>query len=445
MAAPARSLVLLFGLGLTLRLLALPLPGTLDTSIWKIWAFSAANDSPARLYGVGGSPPERRRLGYDGRFTTVDYPPLTLDVLAVVGRVYQRCRPSFPDGPALTVAVKIPSLLADLALACGVFLFARRRHPSEAGRTVRAYWLSPAVLLNGAALGYLDPLCALPATAAFMAAAGGWWWAAGALGAAAALVKAQGAVPMVAVVVWAMCSGWRSAARLVTGAILVGVVGLAPVVLAGGWPNFLISMASLTRHNMVSGNATNPWWIYTWVFRAYYDLDQGAWAAFTQPVRVLGLNTVAELGHLSPKPLGLLLTAGSIAWAVWRVARVYVTHENDDVRWPLAAALGAFIVHAYYMWTVPVHENHLYLAVPLALVAAIALGPYRRLAWAIGVQQALNLFLFYGISEGIGWLPPRDLTVVDTTVVLAALSLGVFAWHVRVLALVTGRGSESLL
>ncbi len=271
---------------------------------------------------------------------------------------------------------------------------------------MRAYWLSPAVILNGAVLGYLDPLCALPATTAFMAAGEGWWWLAGALGAAAALVKAQGALPLVALAVSAACAGWRPAARLVTGAGLIAAVALAPIALAGGWPNFVISMASLTHHNMVSGNAANPWWIYTWIFRAYYDLDQGAWAAFTQPVRILGLTTVEELGHASPKPLGMILSATAIVWACWRVARAQVAQKERAARWPLAAALGAFIVHAYFMWTVPVHENHLYLAVPLAGLAAVALVPYRRLAWAIGVQQALNLFLFYGISEGLGWLPP---------------------------------------
>jgi len=256
----------------------------------------------------------------------------------------------------------------------------------------------------------------------------------------ATLVKAQGALPLVALAVSAACAGWRPAARVVTGAVLVAAVALAPIVLAGGWPNFLISMASLTHHNMVSGNAANPWWIYTWIFRAYYDLDQGVWAAFTQPVRILGLTTVEELGHASPKPLGMILSATAIVWACWRVARAQVAQEDRAARWPLAAALGAFIVHAYFMWTVPVHENHLYLAVPLAGLAAVALVPYRRLAWAIGVQQALNLFLFYGISEGLGWLPPRGLTGVDTTVVLAWLSLGVFAWHARVLARVTGPG-----
>jgi hypothetical protein len=365
---------------------------------------------------------------------------LTLDVLAVVGRVYKQFRPAFPDGPALTAAVKTPALLADIALAWCLWSFARVRVPLKAARrVVRAYWLSPAVLLNGAVLGYLDPLSALPATTAFLVAAGGRWWLAGALGAAAALVKAQGAVPLVALGLWAACTGCRQAARAAAGAAVIAVVVLSPVWMAGGWPSFLISIASLTRQNMVSGNAANPWWIYTWIFRAWYDLDQGAWFAFTQPVRVLGLDTVAELGHASPKPWGLLLFSLAAGWGLWRVGRELVRGRGASSQWPQAAALGAFVVHAYFMWIVPVHENHLYLAVPLAGVAAIALVPYRRLAFALGLQQALNLFLFYGISEGIGWLPPRNVTVVDATVVLAAWSLWVFGWHVHVLARVSAR------
>jgi hypothetical protein len=81
---------------------------------------------------------------------------------------------------------------------------------------------------------------------------------------------------------------------------------------------------------------------------------------------------------------------------------------------------------------VAVHENHLFLAIPLTLLASVYLPAYRRVAVIIGVIQALNLFLFYGLSEGIGWTPVRDLTIVDATVWLAVAATGVYLWHVLV-------------
>ena len=59
-------------LGLLLRALALPLPGTGDVTTWKIWSYGAITNRVSTLYGVGGSPPERRMISLDGAETTVD-------------------------------------------------------------------------------------------------------------------------------------------------------------------------------------------------------------------------------------------------------------------------------------------------------------------------------------------------------------------------------------
>ncbi|MES1254259.1 MAG: hypothetical protein ABUS56_01545, partial [Acidobacteriota bacterium] len=100
-----------------MRALVLPLPGTRDVAVWKIWTYYAARHSPTTMYGVGGTPPERRTLEFHGAETTVDYPPLALDELAVVGRVYRALnRPAFPDTPALTIAIKTPIVLFEVGL-----------------------------------------------------------------------------------------------------------------------------------------------------------------------------------------------------------------------------------------------------------------------------------------------------------------------------------------
>jgi hypothetical protein len=436
-ATGGRALVAVVAAGILLRTALLPLPGTLDVSVWKIWAFAASTERVSRLYGVGGDPPERAALRYRGATTTVDYPPLSLEILGLVGQIYRAVRPAFPDGPALTMAIKAPIVLADAALAVWLYLFARRRRPDGALRTLTRWWLGPAVLLNGAALGYLDPLCALPAAGAFLAAASGSWLAAGALGAAAALVKAQGLIPLVALACLAVLHR-QAGLRLLAGGSVVCAVVLAPILIEGTWPNFTFALSSLTRHNMVSGNATNLWWLYTWVFRALYSLDRGPWVAFTQPVRILQLSTVREYGHTSPKLWATLLVAAATAWACWRALRLLRRMSQDGVVAAAhGAALGSFLVHAYFTLGAQVHENHLFLAIPLAVVAALGVPEYRRVALVLSVVQALNLFLFYGISEGIGWRPPRNLTVVDSSVLLAGVAVVAFVWHLRVYAQTT--------
>lgn len=436
-----RVLPWLLLVGLLVRVAALPLPGTLDVSVWKIWAFDASFTGVTGIYGVGGDPPERAVLRYDGRSTTVDYPPMALHVLAWTGHAYRALWPAFINGPRLTAAVKLPSLLADVALATCLYLCLARHGRLKALRSLMGYWWSPAVILNGAVLGYLDPLCAWPAVAAFLLADRGVWLAAGLVAAVATLTKVQAAVPLVALAAWALESGPAAIRRLSAGALIAAAVLLVPFVAAGAWPNLVQAVGSLAHHDMVSGNACNLWWLYTWIFRALYDLDLGVWGAFTQPVRILALSTVQELGHLSPKPLATALAGAAMAWALWR-ARRHRRAESFAPREPsmdlaMAAALAAFLVHAYFTLAPAVHENHLYLAVPFSIVAGFALLPYSRVALVLGIIQALNLFVFYGISDGIGWLPPRSATIVDTSVVLAAANVVAFGWHARLFAKLT--------
>jgi hypothetical protein len=223
---------------------------------------------------------------------------------------------------------------------------------------------------------------------------------------------------------------------------------LAPLVLEGALPNFGVAMRSLTQHDMVSGNATNVWWLYTWGFRAMYDLDLGFVGAFVQPVRILALSTVEELGHPSPAMFATTLVALFFVFSLWRATRwagaepaPAAPDRPSPVLPALAAALACLLVHTYYMFAVRVHENHLFLALPLALVAAIHLSAYRRVALVIGLVQALNLFAFYGISEGIGWTPSRQWSGVDVTVPLALVSVIAWGWHLGVFVRLTRTAS----
>jgi hypothetical protein len=139
-------------------------------------------------------------------------------------------------------------------------------------------------------------------------------------------------------------------------------------------------------------------------------------------VRILGISQVVRLGYPNPRIGGTLLVAASAAWALWRARR---SREQA-----VLLACAALVVHAYFTLGVQVHENHLYLSVPLLAGAAAALPRLRPVLAALSTVFALNLFLFFGV--GRGWpLPPRRLTVVDATVLLSAVNLVVLAWHAR--------------
>ena len=367
-------------------------------------------------------------MRWGDRFTTVDYPPLALYELAVAGAAYRLVDSSFHDSRLLTVAMKLPPLLAEIGLVVLLWHVVGRHHgDASAAWACAAFWVNPSMILAGPILGYLDPLMALPAVGSIVAAAFGSPLLAGALLAVACLTKAQAVfiMPVVVLASWTAGRG-RSVAAAASGAAMVAAVVAAPFVAAGAWRNVLQGIGSLLRHDMLSADAANVWWVVTYVMRAVYAVhDLGVWGAWTMTVRILGISRIVDLGYPNPRPLATAAVLAASFWALWRIR-----HERGLT---VLAACAAFIVHAYFVLGVQVHENHLYLAVPLLGIAAAVERSVRPVFFGVSAVFALNLFLFFGVGRDFP-LPPRNLTVVDTTVLIAVVNCALLLVHARRLA-----------
>jgi hypothetical protein len=431
--------------GVGLRAAALPGPGTGDLTIWKVWSYNARH-GVGEIYGVGGTPPERRELAYAGATATVDYPPLALYELGLAGDAYWVwSHRHFPNATPLNAFVKLPALAADIGLALLLFAVVRARLGlATAQVAVVAYWMNPAVLLDASILGYLDTMYLWPAVGAIAAASTSWPALAGALIAAAVLTKAQGVfiAPAVALAIWTSAApGQRITHLLRAGAAaVVAAVGIAaPVIAAGGWPNMVQALGRLATHDMLSANAANLWWVLGWLLRVAYSVhDMGLWPALTAPAKILNISRVVELGYPNPRTIGTLLASAAIAWALWTAYRSTVQSATRNPQsaidvW-LMAGVAAFSVHAYATLSAQVHENHLFAAVPLLVLAAAGRRAFRPIAIGVSAIVALNLNLFYGLGDGIGFALPRTITVIDATVWLALANCFWLLWHARVLA-----------
>jgi hypothetical protein len=424
-----RRFTALFAAGLLIRLIALPLHGTEDVLVWKTWSYGALHQGVSRLYGVGGHPPERGLVRWGERVTTVDYPPLALYALTATGFVYQAVSPGFENTRWLNIAIKTPGLLAEIALTWLLWTFVSRRYGEDKGRwAATAFWANPATILSGPVLGYLDPLAAVPAVGSLIAASLGAPIVAGALLALACLTKLQ-AVLMIPIVLLAMWNA-GSAERLsrfssgVVAACAVTFIMLLPYFLIGAGRNVVQGVSSLLRHDMLSAYAANVWWIVTYVMRAIYAVgDMGIWDAWTMRLRILGVSTLVGLGYPNPRPLATSAVLIATGWTLWRVR-----HSRDV---SLVAASAAFIVHAYFVLGIAVHENHLYFALPLLALAAAARPQLRPIHMAVSAVVTLNLFLFFGLGQGVP-LPPRNFTIIDSTAVLAVANCALVVWHLRV-------------
>jgi dolichyl-phosphate-mannose-protein mannosyltransferase len=413
------------------RIAALPLPGTEDTGTWKIWMF-AASTSVTEVYGVGGNPPTRGVLQWKGLATTVDYPPVALYELGLAGMVYRWFDPAFDDGRALTVATKIPGLFCGIGLTALLWWAVRRVAVSveSADWVALAYWVNPATILNAEVLGYLDPLMMLPAIGALVLVHLGLPACAGASLAIAILTKPQALLlaPVCALAAWRM-GEWRGLAAAAVGSAVAAILIVLPYGLVGALPNMWLAFGSFyARRDILSGNAANIWWIANYLLRAWYQIPRlGVLGAFLAPVRrIMAVSTFQEVGFPDPRPFAALLVVLSSGWGLWRLrfARDIALH-----------ALGAaFIVHAYFVLAVGVHEHHLILAVPLLALAAALRPALRPLFWAVSLIVALNMNAFYGIGYRVGWSLPRGLFLIDLSVLLSVANVAALAWHARLLA-----------
>ncbi len=418
-------------LGLILRLAALPLPGTEDVGTWKIWAFGASRHI-THVYGIGGSPPVRGVLSWQSLETTVDYPPAALYVLAVVGLAYRQIDPAFADGPALTTAVKIPGLVCGIGLTLLLAWTTRRvTGDARASRWVAlAYWLNPASVINAEVLGYLDPLMMLPGIAAFVLLHLGAAETAGLALALAIMMKPQAILlaPAFALAAW-HTGGMRGTGRAAAGGALGMVALILPFAAVGALPNMWLAFGSFyARRDILSGYAANIWWIANYGLRAYYQIPRLGFphAFFVEVRRIMAVSTFQEVGLPNPRPFAGAAVAATAGWGLWRLR-----HATDLGAHLLAAA---FVVHAYFVLGVGVHEHHMMLAVPLLCLAAALRPSLRPLFYVVSVIVALNMNLFYGIGMGRGYSVPRLLLGVDLTVILSVANVAALVWHARILS-----------
>jgi hypothetical protein len=423
--------VALLLLGAIVRIAALPSPGTEDVRTWKIWAY-AGSKAITGVYGVGGDPPTRGVLQWAGFETTVDYPPAAMYELALVGLVYRAFDPAARDSAWLTAAIKVPGLICTVLLTGLLAWTARRMTGSTiAARWVAlAYWLNPAVILNGELLGYLDPLMMLPGIAALVLLHVGAPAAAGVSLAVSVLTKPQAIllVPACALAAWRSGGAVALARTAVAGAVCTAILML-PFAVAGALPNMWLAFGSFyARRDILSGNAANLWWIVNYALRAWYQIPRlGFPEAFLVPVpRIMAISTFQEVGFPNPRPGAMAAVVATVGWGLWRLRR---TRDLE-----LHALAAAFTVHAFFVLNVGVHEHHMMLSVPLLALAASLRPSLRPIFYAISAIVALNMNLFYGIGRGWGWVVPRLLLGIDMSVLLSVANAAALVWHARILS-----------
>jgi hypothetical protein len=413
--------------GALLRIAILPVSVPAVDNPWRAWSYQAATSGPWSLYG-----PRGHTVKFADLDEAVVYPPLALDELALVGRAHLALNGGrLENDVALTYTIKTAIVLLDGVLAALIFFVVRRAAgPSRAWWAALAYWVNPAVLMI-TALGFIDVFLAIPAVAALVAASCARPWLSGILFTAAVMTKPQGlfVAPAIVLALWnadqGRDGGKRIAAAAAASAIAAAVL-VAPLIVAGTTVNMLRSVAVLAGHNALSALAFNAWWIVSYLMTAAHAAPQGWQAVLQARAGVFTHADAIARGFPHPRIIALVLLAGPVVWALHaqRHARDLGTH----------AVLAAFLVVAYFTWSVQVHENHFFLAIPLLAVAAALRPAFAAVFAALSVTFALNLYAIYG-TGGAGpaeWA--MTIAGMDITVLLALIECTLFGWFAMTLA-----------
>ena len=171
------------------------------------------------------------------------------------------------------------------------------------------------------------------------------------------------------------------------------------------------------RRDTLSALAANIGWIVNWWLRAGKGLPEwGFPGAFLRRVdNPLSITRFRELGYFDPRPLARVAVLGATAGARGGAA---------VARLPMMAAFGAFTVHAFFVLSPNVHENHQLFEAPLLVLAAALRPRFRSLLAAVSVIVTLNINCVYGAGLGMGWKIPRMITGIDVSVLLAFVNVG---------------------
>jgi hypothetical protein len=434
MTLARRTLLALLFAGALVRIIVLPLPGTVDVEALKLWSYGANHDFSG-VYGVGGSPLERREVHWLDLSGVVTYPPMSIVEVAIAGRVYRAILPDYPNSTLLTLLIKLTGFLSEVLFVAVLLTWGRRVMGQEAAEwSAIAFWLSPGIWFTGCALGYSDAQAAVPIVLALIAALGNWPVVVGALAAVSVLTKPQAVflVPVLAVLILRRTTApdWRGLLRAAMSGASTTLLIVLPFIIRGSFPNLLQAMSRLFKHDMLSAQSANLGWIGTWLLRVRYAIPDVGWhEALTMKIRILALTRVQELGFPNARVVGVMLTSAALAWAMWRTWR--------GVSRAGAAALASWSLYAYVILGAQVHENHLYMALPMLVFAAGELPELRAPFWAVSAIVTLNIYLFEGLGSGHPPLIDRGWTFVDMTVLLSVVNVGVFVWLTRRIAAAT--------
>lgn len=382
---------LLFLLEILFALLVLRAPGTTDASNFFLpWMERALKDGLSASY----------------RAITDDYPPLSTVILFIVAKIGALF--------SLDTFLSFKSSLGATLLGTTLCF---------------AWWTRDAVLtavlafslyLNGVALGYIDTYWAPTFILSLWALREKKVALFSALFAFSSLIKWQPLIvaPFLVLHAFSLPVGhpysFRMFARRAAELIAPAAAVVLPAIFVFGWRPMIASLDHALNQELLSGNALNFNWLVTWFMEAFHSEWYGGMSDGIVKAIIIDPSLAWAKGI---KLVFALFYLG----AFWRLFR-----SRNSFSAAIECSLVGYL--SYFVFSIGVHENHLFLATVLAVLGVSLTHSGGPRAVFVVAASNLNLVAFYGFTGTP--LPFSPVVGVDVSVVFSAVNvlLFLFVW-----------------
>jgi hypothetical protein len=349
--ALALAVPVLFAAGIAVRLAIMPARGpAADMDQFVAWVHGIAVNGFGNAYDQGLSHPA---------------------VMAWIWGALAAVEPAFRTvttaaDPAISSLMKIPAIIADLAIAAAVGWWFRERSWAAVA-AIGALLLCPVTWYVSAWWGQVPSLAVLPAVLALLAARARHATIAAAFLALSISASLGAAVLLVPFAAWILrAHGLRSSVLALVAGVVVTALAWAPFIAAGGPGHYLATIGApgAASSGAASAGAWNPWWILD----SAGATPAGATTIGAVVAVVFGLVVFGGvLRRPSPQGLALGFAAMSLVWALGTTGR------EPLAAWPafvflLAAANGRVLAIAWSAFAIAYAANLLWATPPPSIV-----------------------------------------------------------------------------
>lgn len=369
----------LLGIGLFLRIAAATLiSGHADINIFKNWATTAANN----LFGVYSSS------------GNVDYPPLYMYILYVIGKIS-----SIPAiSSYYTLLLKLPSIIADIATSYIIYRLARKYLSLELSILLSAFYIfNPAIFINSTLWGQVDSFFTLIVVSSMFMLAEKRIVFASALFTAAVLMKPQGII-FLPVLFFELVrqKNWQAFVKAIISGLAIATIIVLP---------FTLHQSAL------------------WIFQLYaHTVGEYPYAS----VNAFNFFSLIGANYKSDASAFLLLSYHS--WGMIFIVLVtafswLIYIKGNSLRFIPAAALMQ--IAGVFTLATGMHERYLFPAVALAVLSCIYLKDKRLLLLAGGFSLTsyinMHAILFGQMMNSVSYSPVLIITACLNILLLGYL------------------------